>query len=1081
MNALSVIRPCFFRARLVVGVLVASFLVNFLSAADTPSLIIGPGQTKTLADLTAAGVFSAGQLHFQGDPSTDAVAPARLVIDRNWVLGGAPLIIGSQDSANPQAYAGGFVIADGKTAEVGLLDVRAGSRFTSTGGALLGSRIYAAEGSYVAVENWRSLFPESSSFIQNTSGTVSLRYTQNAQLMTLSAPFIAMPTSKQWQATTSIDVAAGKTLSVRSSGGVLLDGGAMAVVNKTGGGTFALSGSTGAPRYDGVINLYAGTLTVDSAETLGAALNNVHFKGNIATDATAPTRLVFTGDATFKGGVSAYRYHQLQIGDYDTVTKQWTAAYAGGVVIAEGKTVTLENNKPAYGADAMGGALLVGAGSRFTVDGPGRIHFKDNLALGYGNPNAAGGAIYAAQNSTVSLTNALFTGNRADYSGGAIYNDRANLTLRYTEDTTILDNYTTYGSGGFLYMRSTDSNGIESGTAVTTLDVAQGKVLTIGNTDRVGIQRYDTIAMSGNNVVLNKTGQGVVLLNSDTSALRGTLNVDAGIFFVNNAARMTQDFAINVAAGATFGGSNYIGPDTHGTYASATVARGGRLLVGFIGAATPAALEFRTLDLSAGGAVLDIDLFGPGQSDRIMSSTVKLNPTGPANFINLGGVFSEGSWAVIEGGSFQGATTNNINNLFTTQPLGRYLSSFSLDTSGTGMYSKKLILTLSVDPTAATLITWTGNSSNRWEASTLQNWKHEGLPNHFMTGDRVLFDGSDTANMAGPRSITVATPSVLASDLVVAGSADYTFTGGGIETRVDAVTPAILGAAGKLIKSGTGTLTLLNGGIQNFNNFTGGIDHHGGTIAIGRAEHLGAKLSQVRFLANVGMDSLYPTRIAILPNSQGPHFPETIVFDGKQTTDQRLVIGDHDGKKWTAARAGGFTIAPDRDLIIRNNYTTDATINGGAIQVGAGSSFIVEGGGNFVLERNKANQGGAIHAAQGAAVSLLNTHFGNNSANREGGAIYNHAATVNLTYNQDSTISGNSSGYLSSGFLYMDGNSRDGHARTTINVTGNATVTIGSSPSSNGDGIASADNSHDYNTFVKTGSGNLIINSYSIN
>lgn len=1089
-------------------VLLTTGLAASLSFADTPGITIGPGQIQTLADLDAAGITDASQIHFRGNPATDANAPARLLWDDSRRLPGEGILtIGEyegsglpSDSATwTNAWAGGLVITSADPVAANRIYVGAGSRFTVSGGGTLRTNSVSLFANATAdLTNVQFTAPAT-----NYGGNLTLRYTKDMDLRWQgdpSAPFllVAPAGNRDLASTTTIDVSNGVTATI--SAGTLFGPTHTpnATFTKTGTGILDIgttSLTTTSAANLAAFNIDAGVVRINAANTLGVPLSSVVFRGDAAApDAAAPRIEVRDADITFSGsGIS--NSNRLVIGarDADAHTPVWTASASGGFTIAEGKTLTLRG--ASVPTPEQGGAIAVGNGSRFVADGGGSFVLDTNSARD-------GGALYAGPGSTVTLTNATFTNNTATGgSGGAIYNDRAHITLNYTQDAAITGNTTDrINGGGFIYL---DSDATTS--ARLTLNVASGKQLTIGDATFASRDTFNVSSQA--TAIINKTGRGTVLINSSIEFLESTLNINEGTLLVRDfITTPTARLAINLASGATLGGAS-IYPQTHGTGASAVAAHGSRLQVGFAGDTAPARLMFDTLDLRAGGVVLDLDLFGstPDSADRISANRIQFDPHGltSPHLVNLGGTLAEGTWTILEAGTLQGAVSTNINELFTTQPLGRYLATFSLGETGSGstsLYTNQVLLTLAADPATATTLTWTGNTSNRWENSTLANWTGqtaEGQPaNHFVTGDRVLFDGSDTA---GQRSIAVEEPHVTVSDLLVAGPANYTFTGGGIVAEADAANPVIASAAGKLVKSGSGTLTLTNGYSPTHqvtpNTFTGGIDLHGGSIAIGRAEHLGAKLGQVRFLGAAGADATLPARIAILGNEPTHStYPDNIVFDAAGTYDQRLTIGEYTAGKtqaWTAAHSGGFTIAEGKTLTIRNNSAliTDG-INGGAIQVGDGSTFTVEGEGTLVLDSNKAEKGGAVYAGRGATVSLRNVQFTNNTVangrgDYAGGAIYNNAATLNLTYTRDVQHTGNISlsGSDSGDFLYMNGNATDGAARTTFNVTGNATVTLGTfMPGSGGpDSIASnkEPDAHDYNTLVKTGSGSLVINSFS--
>ncbi|EIQ00251.1 PEP-CTERM putative exosortase interaction domain-containing protein [Opitutaceae bacterium TAV1] len=1102
------VRRCYpaFARRLVGGafVLLTTGLAASLSFADTPGFVINSGDTKTLADLAASGINNANDLHFRGDPAMHDTSPAtfdlsNLTSDFNFpghiTIGDYPGVGDIPPSVNTswtQSHAGRLMIAEGKTFQTSTLFIGAGSRFTSTGGGTLKlAELRIFDGATVTLTNLQ--ISSANTPITNYGGDLTLRYTTDMTIRPMSQDFPLVSTTGGGPppvnpSKTTMDVDANVTVTLPSYG--VIRGTARDTFVKTGAGTLVLNGPYVGSEFAGTYAIDNGIVQIaatnNSRNTLGNVLSRIKFRGDAtAPDSAAPRIAIKDSDVTF-GGSGISNSNRLVIGTWDAAahTPAWTAAASGGFTIAEGKTLTL------YTADGgtpeQGGAIAVGDGSRFVADGGGNLVFDTNSARD-------GGALYAGSGSTVTLTNAIFTNNTAaSGSGGAIYNDRAHITLNYTQDATLTGNtaWRTNG-GGFVYLNSDAAT-----SARLTLNVANGKQLTLGD---AAFASRDTIDVSTEGTaIINKTGGGTVLVNSSIEFLEGTLNIDEGTLLVRDLVTApTRHLAINLASGATLGGAS-IYPNTHGTGASAVAARGSRLQVGFAGDTAPARLMFDTLDLTAGGVVFDIDLFGttPDSADRISANRIQFDPFNAAapHLVNLGGLFAEGTWTILEATTLQGAIwTGNINELFTTQPLGRYLATFSLDTTGTGAFGKKVLLTLTADPAAATTLTWTGAAGNRWENSTLANWTGQsagGQPaNHFVTGDRVLFDGSDTA---GQRSIVVEEPQVTVSDLLVEGSANYTFTGGGIVAEAHAANPAIAGAAGKLVKSGTGTLTLTNGYSPTHqttsNAFTGGIDLHGGTIAIGRAEHLGSNLRDLHFLGDTATDATNPARLAILNPDPGRQHLVEFVNPGSPEggASQRLVIGDD-----TRPRAGGITLAEKTILRISGNHITDRQgsgpsidIDGTVLHVTAGSKFTVEGGALFLIEANKTSKGkgGAIYAGPGAVLDLANTRFTANVAT-QGGAIYNDAADITLRYAPAETgfliadLNTSAASSANGGFLYMNGSTANGTAKTTFDITAGGII-IGTSGTAT-DSIASRKepDAHDYNTLVKKGAGTLVINS----
>ena len=99
---------------------------------------------------------------------------------------------------------------------------------------------------------------------------------------------------------------------------------------------------------------------------------------------------------------------------------------------------------------------------------------------------------------------------------------------------------------------------------------------------------------------------------------------------------------------------------------------------------------------------------------------------------------------------------------------------------------------------------WVGGlASNAWDSVT-NNWSRNGSPTAFQFGDRVAFDDSGSKTPA----INV-TETVSPTSIDVDASGNYVTTGTGS-----------IASSGPLVKRGTGTLTLANGGGNSFSSVT---------------------------------------------------------------------------------------------------------------------------------------------------------------------------------------------------------------------------------------------------------------------
>jgi autotransporter-associated beta strand protein/predicted outer membrane repeat protein len=902
---------------------------------------------------------------------------------------------------------------------------------------------------------------------------------------------------------TTIDVATGTTTAINAS--VLLVGGSNSIFAKAGAGTLDLRQAINSD-YFGTFDIEAGTVQISRTNNLGVPLSRLNFRGDAAAaDASIPRLAIAPADHSsdkvviFTGTSS--RSQRLIIGTYDTETSTWTQAASGGFAIDADRTLRIDN--ATYGATpATGGAILVGEGSRFVVDGGGTFELVNNRATD-------GGALYASPDSHVTLTNAIFTDNTAANNGGAIYNDRANVTLNYTQDAAITGN-TGASNSGFIYMAGDPPGDTQQGgplTATTTLDIATNKTLTIGST---ATPTKDGITGIGK-TTLNKDGEGTLNLFSRIQS--HVIDINAGTLLLNGNTVMpgsANGGGLNIASGATLGGYGTVGAP--GAVFPTTARNGSRIQIGHTGDTAPATLEITSLYLPEGGVTLAYDLFANNIAD-LLKSSVRLTSSPPPdsgtpapannpNIVELSNITGVGTWQLIQG-TIQGLAKADINDYFTMND-PRITGSFSHTSIDHTSVRTDLHVTLSVADSPALI--WTGATDATWATDAKTNWRVPSpsdpsapsdpgtTPARFINGDRVHFDSNDTT---GNRTLTIGGNGVIASEILVSGSGDYTFTGKNIKTTINPETFATgtisPDATGKLVKTGTGTLTLATDVYSNL--FEGGIDHRGGTIAVTQHNELGANLDRIHFQGDVATDATNPTRIAIKkPQTGDPVF----VFpseSSKRTDPRQLVIGTP-----SQPYAGGFVL--DKGMTMRiygySTRTDTGNIDGGTIHLAPASRFTIEGQGKTLFYSNQTlhGLGGAIYAGQGSVTDLTNAEFQQNSA-RQGGAIYNDAAEVVLRYigpdpapNQilvniahNSTPATGERSAAEGGFLYMKGDAATRHhARTTFDIDTAHHVRIGLSNNDspfNADTIASNADAHDYVTLVKTGAGILSINTDS--
>ena len=302
---------------------------------------------------------------------------------------------------------------------------------------------------------------------------------------------------------------------------------------------------------------------------------------------------------TLKGGsMSGFENHVLDLTGItktviDGVTLSGnTSKTAGAALIADGsitlKDAVFENNKAGeFNADGTVKTKVNGAAIVFTSDDriTGSATFTNNLASGNGgalgnidgkatpdsgytidltdsvfSKNEAkigGGAVYL-QGQKAKFTDTVFTDNTAAAYGGAVRANGGNVefvvtegkSLAYTGNTTgTTDNAAKFyqnHTGGFLYLQS---------GAKAEFNVASDASLVIG-TEGGTADSIASLYEDGNIPVIEKTGEGALIVHGDMSGFVGTINVTRGSMVIDGGVgeyNVSQQIAVNDNKKTAFG------------------------------------------------------------------------------------------------------------------------------------------------------------------------------------------------------------------------------------------------------------------------------------------------------------------------------------------------------------------------------------------------------------------------------------------------------------------------------------------------------------------------------------------------
>ncbi len=299
---------------------------------------------------------------------------------------------------------------------------------------------------------------------------------------------------------------------------------------------------------------------------------------------------------------------------------------------------------------------------------------------------------------------------------------------------------------------------------------------------------------------VTKAGTGTLVLTG-TSTYGGATTVGSGTLRVTGSLGAG---AATVASGATLGGSGTLG-------GSLVVSGGGFVDPGAVTGGIGTLVVGNGLTLSSGSNLLfDLTSNPAGTNDRISVTAGTLSQTGVMNFKfnQVDGYLSAGTYPLVVDAPASSASSTSFTHNFPTNTR----QTFTLARSSTGAVTTKSIW-LTVGGSVGNL-TWSG-SSGSWDVAASSPWT--GGPsgdNRFYNLDSVTFD-----NTASNRTVTLA--AVLEPNLVTVnhGGNPYTLDGTG----------SLAGAA-KLVKSGSGTLTIANAAA---NTFTGGTTLNDGVLSLG--------------------------------------------------------------------------------------------------------------------------------------------------------------------------------------------------------------------------------------------------------
>ncbi|MGC3991196.1 MAG: autotransporter-associated beta strand repeat-containing protein [Chthoniobacteraceae bacterium] len=580
---------------------------------------------------------------------------------------------------------------------------------------------------------------------------------------------------------------------------------------KNGPGTLTIAPTI--PTTTGTTTSGSPTVTVTSTANLTVGMPVAGTGISSATTLTA----IGSGSITLSKNATASGTVTLSFTPYNTYSGP-TTFNAGTILLDAGASLgtgtlnlysTLTNNAGTNTTVSLANSIAVAAGTSGTIN--------------MGNRMSIGGS--ASGTGTLNL-NINTTVTRDDLSGsftnfGGTINFIGSGSVRLLINSGSFDNF----AGAKINLGSSVSLLVytnSSGNTLTVGELSGSGILYGGGLSGGGAATWSIGALNtsttfsgsiqdggSSKAALTKTGTGTLTLTG-TSSYTGATTVSGGVLQMNGTLGTT---ALSVSSGAALGASGTVG----GTVA---INSGASL---YLGTATTAG-NTGTLVASGGftaagsstGCNLYYDLSNSptGSNDKITASAGSLTMSGTVNFdVNLiNGVLGAGTYNLIDGNATL-AVSGLTMNLVLPVTSGTTRQTFGLSRPSSG--STPGYINLVVTGSAGSL-TWTGANGGVWDLNTTASNFSGASPTTFYNLDSVTFD--DTSSVGAVTLTGTLQPNVLT---VSNNSTAYTLSGSGL-----------IGGATKLVKSGTGTLTLSN---TTANTYTGGTTLSAGTLAIGNS------------------------------------------------------------------------------------------------------------------------------------------------------------------------------------------------------------------------------------------------------
>lgn len=863
--------------------------------------------------------------------------------------------------------------------------------------------------------------------LSSTASTFTGGVTINAGTISFAAGALGTSGLITYAGTSSLQWATGNTSDLSSR--IKINDGVVATIDTNGNNiTFATALQTGTLGTGALTKGSTGTLTITGINTYTGAtrINNGRViltggDGRLSSSTTlqlgngANSGVLQLGDAS---GASSQTVTGLAVSG--NVNSQLNAVVGGNVAIS---TLTINNAGTVTYAQMLGGtgtnennlALIKSGAGTLTLSGASNTFVGDVSITGGILAITKAGALGASPKTiTISGTSATAPTLKLDGSGG-------DISL----------------GAGFSFITSNDS-----ATAPAILSSA-GNNLIAGNI-------APTTGGFGTGNTRIKVTAGTLTLNgsiSPSASSTGPVSVIFDVTTSGSANGVISDNGSHVL-GVTKEGAGTWSLTAADSYTGATTVNAGQLNI------TTSQTGGGALTV-ADGAALGLTLSAAGQTLNTSALTLGTS-TGSTLYLNLGS-FSNPSAALINATTFSTSGSNVLNISGTGLSVGNFnLISYTGSIGGAGFGGLTLgtlparVTANLVDNAVASKVQlnisafdvpkWTGAINSDWDINDgpdpttgtgTVNWKEttSGTATRYLQYvgviDSVRFDDSAT----GSTNVNLTAQLTPNSILVDNTTKDYTFSGTGY-----------LSGTATLLKQGTGSLTIINSG---FNDFTGATTISAGTLILGDGITAGTGSYGTGSILNNGAivlnrpEDFFFSNVLSGSGTLTKQGAGTAILSGNSATFSGVITVSAGTLKLGNANAlgdttGGTQVSSGATLDVTgfNAIAENIQLNGGTLKVTSATT-------NKITASLVLNGGGTVDASSGATLTLSAALAGT------GGLIKTGAGTLALTAN--STYTGGTTilqGILQVGSSIATSTGSLGAGDITLNADGSNTATL---------------------------------------